>query len=745
MEAESSKTQATPPSASGKHEFTREEMANEESLLLILPGANVYFGPGAAVHDVQILPAPSTGTSKPSPTLAWTRAAKHEDGVASNHRGKNVVNSGGEPGETAICVVCWCEPTAGMYTTPCGHLYCTSCFANQCSSANADTIPIRCLGAEGDCQRIFYLSELRTALGLQAFEDLLEAALAAHIKVKPEKFRYCPTADCPNVYRVSEDGEIVTCFSCNTLLCSTCHTVSHEGKTCQENQALPQGNQAFRDWKDQNKAKDCPRCTNTIQKTEGCNHMLCLVCRAHLCWFCLEVFETEPEIYAHMEAVHGSYVDPEDDAMIQVAQQPRPVDPRLMEQLRQDHGGLIQIEDAEQDNLFANVNQPGAMPDLGDEDRLRIVFASRVVELEEDGFMRMPPRRRERVVREHGPQSAPLQPSTLLAMLRRRRDNQIFRNLQQLEPLDANVLLENLDLAVAMLIDGAEVAIEEAVEALPGLRNATPEFVYPLVKAIQKDPDWARLRGGQRLELIFGRRVQRMNRGRPLAPLPLDDLLGAIFFDREICLVREVQYIATAAPLGLENMLQALEEAFTIAARDETAEGMDASVGAPLAPADTHRINPAENGGKRLIRQIARRITQRSRDRRRRLVFLHPHEQLQIFLHIRQDFITKASHEGLLRDIRRRIQQPELIAPLQPIELLVLLRRGQRELIQEHITRLMMEPDLFRTIRLKRNVAEALQMRRTENRDRTVHREADARIDELVARLACVSTGGGST
>lgn len=35
--------------------------------------------------------------------------------------------------------------------------------------------------------------------------------------------------------------------------------------------------------------KACPSCNNSIQKTEGCNKMICSACQTKFCWMCLAV------------------------------------------------------------------------------------------------------------------------------------------------------------------------------------------------------------------------------------------------------------------------------------------------------------------------------------------------------------------------------------------------------------------------------------------------------------------------
>jgi len=46
--------------------------------------------------------------------------------------------------------------------------------------------------------------------------------------------------------------------------------------------------------------KSCPNCNNQIQKTEGCNKMVCSRCQTKFCWRCLEVLPIENP-YSHFD------------------------------------------------------------------------------------------------------------------------------------------------------------------------------------------------------------------------------------------------------------------------------------------------------------------------------------------------------------------------------------------------------------------------------------------------------------
>lgn len=130
------------------------------------------------------------------------------------------------------CVVCYTEADQ-VYRTPCGHIYCASCFAHQCASAADQNIPLRCLGASGECAQVFSLRELKNTLRSEAFERLLEDSFAMHIRTQPKVYQYCPTPDCKQIYSTSmvEFESVFTCPKCLTPICTSCRVVQHDGKS----------------------------------------------------------------------------------------------------------------------------------------------------------------------------------------------------------------------------------------------------------------------------------------------------------------------------------------------------------------------------------------------------------------------------------------------------------------------------------------------------------------------------------
>lgn len=208
------------------------------------------------------------------------------------------------------CPICFCEAENPIQTS-CKHTYCLECFEECCKSAastSKDDFQIKCQGDEGTCSTVFALRELEDHLSSSVFEMVLEFSFKEYIQRHPEAFHYCPTPECGYVYRCTASSSkppAYICPNCFEPLCTSCHA-RHGDYTCAEYKDITSGGyEALERLKKELNIKDCPKCTTPIEKTEGCNHMTCGGCRAHICWVCMAVFETSGSCYSHMTKNHG--------------------------------------------------------------------------------------------------------------------------------------------------------------------------------------------------------------------------------------------------------------------------------------------------------------------------------------------------------------------------------------------------------------------------------------------------------
>ncbi|KAH9924371.1 hypothetical protein B0H21DRAFT_712463 [Amylocystis lapponica] len=202
------------------------------------------------------------------------------------------------------CPVCFDEVTAPV-TLKCGHTYCRTCLANYLLSAvDTKVFPLKCLArSEAQCTHSIPLSAVQEVLSPNDFNSVVHAAFFAYVHARPKEFHYCPTPDCPQVYRHAAPDTVLQCPSCFVRICPHCHSEAHDTENCPDRDT--EDTRLFESWKNEHDVKSCPGCKAPIEREMGCNHMTCVRCMTHICWVCLAQYTRSEDVYDHMHAVHG--------------------------------------------------------------------------------------------------------------------------------------------------------------------------------------------------------------------------------------------------------------------------------------------------------------------------------------------------------------------------------------------------------------------------------------------------------
>ncbi|KAL5820052.1 hypothetical protein ACOSQ4_023894 [Xanthoceras sorbifolium] len=216
------------------------------------------------------------------------------------------------PDGEAVCPICLCEIEEGYQLEGCAHSFCRSCLVEQCECAikNLDSFPL-CCAWEG-CRAPILLTDLKSLLSSEKLEELFRASLGAFVASSGGTYRFCPSPDCPSIYRVADPGTIgepFFCGACYAETCTSCHLEHHPYLSCEKYQEYKEDPDAsLKEWrKGKENVKTCPVCGFTIEKTEGCNHIECR-CGRHICWVCLYFFGSSEDCYSHLQSVHDSFV-----------------------------------------------------------------------------------------------------------------------------------------------------------------------------------------------------------------------------------------------------------------------------------------------------------------------------------------------------------------------------------------------------------------------------------------------------
>jgi hypothetical protein len=142
-----------------------------------------------------------------------------------------------------------------------------------------------------------------------AFVKVLRSSFEEYIQRRPENFRCCPTPECGFIYRCATTSGAglpgYTCPNCFEPLFTSCHA-QHGGYTYAEYKDIASGGlKALEKLKRELNIKDCPKCSTPMEKVDGCNHITCGGCKAHICWVCMSVFARSKLCYDHMVKQHG--------------------------------------------------------------------------------------------------------------------------------------------------------------------------------------------------------------------------------------------------------------------------------------------------------------------------------------------------------------------------------------------------------------------------------------------------------
>ncbi|KAK7379495.1 hypothetical protein VNO80_04957 [Phaseolus coccineus] len=210
------------------------------------------------------------------------------------------------------CPICLCEVEDAYRLEGCGHVFCRLCLVEQCESAirNQGTFPICCTNK--DCGDIILLTDLRSLLVGDKLEDLFRASLGAFVATSGGTYRFCPSPDCPSIYRVADPGtagEPFVCGACYSETCTSCHLEYHPYLSCERYKEFKEDpDSSLIQWcRGKDEVKSCLACGYVIEKVDGCNHVECK-CGKHVCWVCLEFFSASDECYSHLRNVHRTII-----------------------------------------------------------------------------------------------------------------------------------------------------------------------------------------------------------------------------------------------------------------------------------------------------------------------------------------------------------------------------------------------------------------------------------------------------
>ena len=206
------------------------------------------------------------------------------------------------PEEGWTCDICARdEPftTEEMWCLPCGHTFCSDCWAEEVRSrVEEGAAKVGCM--EMGCKCCLPPNSVKDLCGHDVYENLMRFLMDQQVFLA-DTLTNCPNARCGKPIDLLAQSLCSTakCSHCLHEFCTECHEQSHAPATCSEKQKW----ETFTDPEIMKQrlfgpnVKTCPNCKCTIEKNEGCNHMTCRQCNHEFCWLCMGEWSKHPKTY----------------------------------------------------------------------------------------------------------------------------------------------------------------------------------------------------------------------------------------------------------------------------------------------------------------------------------------------------------------------------------------------------------------------------------------------------------------
>lgn len=192
------------------------------------------------------------------------------------------------------CLICLtdCGTSEGIVLQECLHEFCRPCLRDYIIHSTDPVIKCPYVDEDYSCSEEILDRELK-ALAPDHYDAYLQRGLTAAEAQEPNSF-HCTTPNCAGWCIYEDDVNFFYCTLCCHLNCLTCKVI-HEGQNCKEyqddlrvrgiNDESARATQAYIDkLLASKKAMKCPGCQVVLQKKDGCDGMMCSVCKMEICW-----------------------------------------------------------------------------------------------------------------------------------------------------------------------------------------------------------------------------------------------------------------------------------------------------------------------------------------------------------------------------------------------------------------------------------------------------------------------------
>ncbi|GIL77241.1 hypothetical protein Vretifemale_6730 [Volvox reticuliferus] len=264
-------------------------------------------------------PGPSTAAPGPSHALRGTEGRPSQHATGPTLGSVQCLSCFDNFAVHAVTCAGADAPSSSTASAGCKHYFCSGCLTEYVRGMVRDRkFPIKCPMAAGGaasqqgCKLKFSRDAVLAALEGHPKDIQVYRTLETESSLDPGQTLYCPHKTCSSLMLVNKEelppNTPARCPACGNSFCPHCRIPGwHKGYTCAAFQALPAHLRSAEDaamlqLSKQKQWKQCPQCQQMVERSEGCNHLMCR-CGANFCYACGEPYADTKSTKAN---VHGT-------------------------------------------------------------------------------------------------------------------------------------------------------------------------------------------------------------------------------------------------------------------------------------------------------------------------------------------------------------------------------------------------------------------------------------------------------
>ena len=176
------------------------------------------------------------------------------------------------------CLICCEDKNDDFYSLSCGHEFCADCWKEyllEKLKAPLGALQVRC--PQQNCTCIVGEDVYRKFIKDKNLLEKLDKAIYKNFINRNEDFKQCPNPHCHYYSKSNMHSAREIKCKCGISYCFKCSKESHRPCSCEMIQKWNKLNDNSKNdekWIQAN-TKECPHCHQKIEKSKGCNYMLC--------------------------------------------------------------------------------------------------------------------------------------------------------------------------------------------------------------------------------------------------------------------------------------------------------------------------------------------------------------------------------------------------------------------------------------------------------------------------------------